>query len=89
MDSLLRICLCFRHVTSLLDALPQRFNLAHFYLQDILTMQDVRSERTRSEIFRKDDDFYLQDILTMQNVRSERTRSEIFRKDDDYLHLNY
>ena len=41
---------CFRHV-----ALLERFDLAHFYLQDILTSQNVRSERTRSEIFRKDE----------------------------------
>ena len=48
---LLWICLCFRHVTCLLDALLERFDSAHFHLQDILTSQNVRSERTRSEFF--------------------------------------
>ena len=43
------------HVTSLLDAVLERFDLAHFYLQDILTSQNVRSEQDL-KIFRKDDD---------------------------------
>ena len=37
--------------------LPERFDLALFCLQDILTSQNVRSKRTRSEFFRKEDDY--------------------------------
>ena len=43
--------LCFRHVTSLLHALLERFDSAPLYLQHILTSQNVRSERTRSDFF--------------------------------------